>query len=158
MGLFIVVRGFNHYGDPAHWALQKNAILDVFAFVNCAKYPPSLDFILMTLGLGLLEGVEFHRLRPVVVFGRVPLFYYVAHIPLMHLIAVAISYVKFGSAYWFFRSESIADFPSMRPPGWGFRLSVVYLIRAVVLVIMYLLCRWYEGVKRRDRSGWLSYL
>ena len=163
MFLFAVVRGINGYGDPAPWAAQKTALFDVFSFVNCTKYPPSLDFLLMTLGpamvlLGVTECVEFRRLLPVVIFGRVPLFYYVVHIPVMHLIAVAISYEKFGSVYWFFRSASIADFPSMRPPGWGYGLGGVYLIWIAVLFIMYPLCRWYEGVKRRSRGGWLSYL
>jgi uncharacterized membrane protein len=163
MCLFVVVRGINGYGDPAPWALQKSALFDVFSFVNCTKYPPSLDFLLMTLGpamvfLGLIECVEYHRLRPVVIFGRVPLFYYMVHIPVMHLIAVAISYAKFGSVYWFFRSAAIADFPSMRPPGWGFNLGIVYLIWIAVVSIMYPLCRWYEGVKRRGGGGWLSYL
>jgi uncharacterized membrane protein len=161
--LFVVVRGFNGYGDPAPWAGQKSALFDVFSFVNCTKYPPSLDFLLMTLGpamvlLGLIDCGEFYRLRPVVIFGRVPLFYYAVHIPVMHLIAVAISYAKFGSAYWFFRSASIAEFPSMRPPGWGYRLGGVYVIWIAVVAIMYPLCRWYEGVKRRNSGGWLSYL
>jgi uncharacterized membrane protein len=161
--LFAVVRGIDSYGDPAPWSAQKSALFDVFSFVNCIKYPPSLDFLLMTLGppmvlLGLLEGVEFRRLKAVVVFGRVPLFYYIVHIPVMHLFAIAISYAKFGAIYWFFRSASIVEFPSTRPPGWGFNLGIVYLIWIAVVLVMYPLCRWYEGVKRRDRGGWLSYL
>jgi uncharacterized membrane protein len=161
--LFILARAFNHYGDPAPWAVQKTALFTVFSFVNCNKYPPSLDYLLMTLGpalilLGLLDGFRFERLRPVIVFGRVPLFYYVFHIPLMHLAAVAICYVRFGSAHWLFESRSIADFPATRPPGWGFNLAVVYLIWILLVLTLYPACRWYAGVKRRSDNPWLSYL
>lgn len=162
-GLFILVRAFNLYGDPSKWTPQKNALFTVFSFVNCSKYPPSLDFLLMTLGpslilLGLLDGFRFERLRPVIVFGRVPLFYYVVHIPMMHLAAVAICYVQFGSAHWLFESHTIGDFPAMRPPGWGFSLAVVYLIWILLVVTLYPACRWYAGVKRRSDNPWLSYL
>jgi len=161
--LFILVRGFNAYGDPVRWAAQKSGLFTVFSFVNCTKYPPSLDYLLMTLGptlilLALFDGFEFRRLRPVVVFGRVPLFYYVVHIPLMHLAAAAICYWRFGSAHWLFTSTTIADFPAMRPPGWGFSLPVVYVIWVALVSVLYPLCTWFAGVKRRGGAGWLSYL
>lgn len=162
-GLFILLRVFNDYADPAPWSVQKNALFTILSFVNCVKYPPSPDFLLMTLGpalilLSLLDGVDFRRLRPVVTFGRVPLFYYVVHVTLMHLVAVAICYWRFGAIYWLFRSTSIADFPAMRPPGWGFSLPVVYIVWMGVVAILYPLCRWFAGVKRRGGSAWLSYM
>ena len=160
--LFVLIRGLNHYGDRVPWATQKSALFDVLSFVNCTKYPPSLDYLLMTLGpalilLGLLDGFDWGRLRPVIVFGRVPLFYYVLHIPLMHLAAVVICYLQYGSAHWMFTSLTIADFPAMRPPGWGFRLAIVYLIWMLLVLALYPLCRWFAGVKRRSSAAWLSY-
>ncbi len=163
IGLFLVVRGLNAYGDPVPWAAQKSAVFTALSFLNCTKYAPSLDYLLMTLGpallvLGLLEGVDLSRLRAVVTFGRVPLFYYLWHIPLMHLAAVAVCYWQFGSPHWLFQANSIAEFPAARPPGWGFRLLVVYGIWATLIAALYPLCRWFAGVKRRGGNGWLSYL
>ena len=108
--------------------------------------------------LSLLDGVEFRRLVPVVILGRAPLFYYVLHVTLMHLVAVAVCYWQFGAVYWVFQSNSIADFPAIRPPGWGFSLPVVYLIWVAIVAMMYPLCRWFAGVKRRGGSAWLSYM
>ncbi len=131
--------------------------------MNCTKYPPSLDFLLMTLGPalilpGLLDGFHLRRLRPAIVFGRVPLFYYVVHVPLIHLAAVAICYWKFGGAHWLFQSTTIADFPATRPPGWGFRLLVVYLIWIALIAALYPLCRWFLERKRRGGGWFRSYL
>ena len=161
--LFIVIRACNGYGDPAPWTSAKNSFFTALSFLNTTKYPPSLDFLLMTLGpalilLALLDGVQFRRLTPVVIFGRVPLFYYVVHITAMHLIAIAICAAQFGAVWWMFTSHSIAEFPFTRPPGWGFSLWGVYLIWAVVVVLMYPLCRWYASVKRRGTSPLFSYL
>jgi uncharacterized membrane protein len=160
--LFIAIRAINHYGDPAPWSVQKSGLFTVFSFINTTKYPPSLAFLPMTLGpamilLGLIDSMEFHRLKPVVTFGRVPLFYYTVHIPAMHLIAIAIGYVKFGAIHWFFTSNSMAEFPSQRPPGWGFSLIVVYIIWICLVAALYPLCRRYAEVKRRGGHAWLSY-
>jgi uncharacterized membrane protein len=161
--LFILVRGINHYGDPLHWATQKSALFTVFSFMNSTKYPPSLDYLLMTLGpalifLGVIDGAKFDPRRPLIVFGQVPLFYYILHIPLMHLAAVAISYIRYGDAHWFFTSTSIADFPSQTPPGWAFSLGGVYVVWIALVIVLYPLCRWYGEVKRRRGSPWLTYI
>ena len=161
--LFVLIRGLNGYGDPAPSAPQKSALFTLFSFVNCSKYPPSLDYLLMTLGpslllLGLLDRLDLDRLRPVIVFGRVPLFYYMLHIPLMHLAAVVMCEIRFGDAHWLFTSRDIGEFPSQFPPGWGFSLPIVYLIWATLILALYPLCRWFAGVKERSRSNWLSYL
>jgi uncharacterized membrane protein len=160
--LFILVRGLNQYGDPSHWAPQKSALFTVLSFLNCTKYAPSLDYLLMTLGpsivlLALLDRFRFSGLRPVTVFGRVPMFYYLVHIALIHLAAVAVCFVQFGSAHWLLSSSSIADFPSQFPPGWGFRLAGVYLVWILLIASLYPLCRWFAGVKHRNRAEWLSY-
>jgi len=92
------------------------------------------------------------------VIGQVPLFYYMLHFFLIHLLAVVTCYVRFGSARWMFESPDIAHYPFSPPPGWGYSLLVVYLVWAVVVVAMYPLCRWFAAIKRRRSDAWLSYL
>jgi hypothetical protein len=97
-------------------------------------------------------------LRPVLTIGRVPLFYFVVHIPLIHALAVVCCRVKFGAAHWMFESPTLADYPFTAPPGWGFPLPVCYLFWALVVVLLYPACRWFSGVKARRSDPWLSYL
>jgi uncharacterized membrane protein len=159
---FIVIRAINIYGDPARWSVQKSALFTVLSFLNTTKYPPSLLFLLMTLGpaLILLSAVDARTPRalgPARIIGKVPLFYYVLHFALIHLLAVATCYARYGSAHWMFESPDIGHYPFTPPPGWGFSLPVVYLVWAIVVATMYPLCRWYAGVKQRRNSPWLSY-
>ena len=159
---FIVIRAINIYGDPARWTTQKSALFTVLSFLNTTKYPPSLLFLLMTLGpaLILLSAVDArtpHALGPARIIGKVPLFYYVLHFALIHLLAVATCYARYGSAHWMFESPDVGHYPFTPPPGWGFSLPVVYLVWAIVVTTMYPLCRWYAGVKQRRNSPWLSY-
>jgi len=88
----------------------------------------------------------------------VPLFYYVWHFVLIHLLAVATCYLRYGSAHWMFESPDLAHYPFSPPPGWGYSLPVVYLTWAFVVVAMYPLCRWFAALKRRRSDAWLSYL
>jgi uncharacterized membrane protein len=159
---FIVIRAINIYGDPARWTTQKSALFTVLSFLNATKYPPSLLFLLMTLGpaLILLSAVDARTPRalgPARIIGKVPLFYYVLHFALIHLLAVATCYARYRSAHWMFESPDIGHYPFTPPPGWGFSLPVVYLVWAIVVATMYPLCRWYAGVKQRRNSPWLSY-
>jgi uncharacterized membrane protein len=159
---FIIVRGLNVYGDPRPWDVQdRGPWWTVFSFLNCTKYPPSLDYLLMTLGPAILALAIFDRplgrwVQPVITFGRVPLFYYVLHIALIHGSAILLDDWRFGrsplawNGPWFHREEA--------PPGWGVSLPAVYLIWVGVVVVLYLPCRWYAGVKRRHPGGVLSYL
>jgi uncharacterized membrane protein len=166
MGLslaFLALRAINVYGDPARWAQQKSALVTVLSFLNVTKYPPSLLFLLMTLGpaLLLLRAVDERTprfLRPALVMGKVPLFYFVLHFVLIHLLAVATCYVRYGSAHWMFESPDLANYPYTAPPGWGYSLPVVYLVWALVVVAMYPLCRWFAELKQRRTDAWLSYL
>ncbi len=160
---FIVLRAINIYGDPNPWAMQKNTALTIVSFLNTTKYPPSLLFLLMTLGpamlaLAALDGRSLRLLRPVLIIGKVPMFYYVLHIPLIHLIALAICYSRYGHVYWMFQSPTIAHYPVTAPPGWGLSLPGVYLVWGIVVLLLYPLCRWWAGVKRRRSEAWLSYL
>jgi uncharacterized membrane protein len=159
---YVVLRAINVYGDPLRWSTQKSAVFTVLSFLNTNKYPPSLLYLLMTLGpvmlfLCAVDAGTPRWLRPALIFGRVPLFYYLLHIPLIHLIAIAVCYARYGHIYWMFESPDLGNFPITPPPGWGYSLPVVYLVWAVVVVTLYPVCRWYSGVRQRRTDAWLSY-
>jgi uncharacterized membrane protein len=160
---FIVLRAINVYGDPSRWETQHTPTYTVLSFLNTTKYPPSLLFLLMTLGPALifLWAVDTHTprlLRPALIIGKVPLFYYLLHFALIHVLAVIICYLRYGHIHWMFESPDLAHFPVTFPPGWGLTLPLVYLIWAVVVLAMYPLCRWYAAVKQRSNNPLLSYL
>ena len=160
--VFIALRAINLYGDPQRWSVQKNFIFTCFSFVNCTKYPPSLLFLLMTLGpaillLGVMNGNVNEKAgfvgRPLIIFGRVPLFYYLLHLPLIHLVAVLVS----GPHY----RLALGSFYYTRPPadsGYGHGLGVVYGVWLGVVLLLFPFCRWFARIKERHRAGWLSYL
>ena len=158
--LFILLRANNVYGDPDPWSGQKNALFTLFSFLNCHKYPPSLLYVLMTLGPALLALAVLDRgtprwLKPVLIFGRVPLFYYLLHLPLIHGLAVGVAYLRYGQAGWLFSNP---DAPAVRPSDYGYGLPVVYLVWLGVVLVLYPVCRWFAEIKRRRREPWLSYL
>jgi uncharacterized membrane protein len=163
IAVFLVLRCINVYGDPAPWAAQRTAGFTVLSFINTTKYPPSLLFVLMTLGPALLflrtvDGSTPHALRPAVTIGRVPFFYYVMHVLFIHVFAVIASQVRYGAVHWMFESPTIAQFPVTQPPGWPAPLPVVYLVWASVVLLLYPLCRWYAAVRARGNHPFLSYL
>jgi uncharacterized membrane protein len=160
---FLVIRGINAYGDASHWSRQKTAVVSVLAFLNTTKYPPSLLFLLMTLGPSLLmlralDSSTPKWLRPALIFGQVPLFYFILHFTIIHLLALVVSYGKYGAAHWMFESPNLGAFPFTPPPGWGLSLPLIYAVWMAVVVMMYPACVWFAGVKKRRRSAWLSYL
>lgn len=159
---FVVIRMINRYGDPNPWETQHSPILTVLSFLNTSKYPPSLLFLLMTLGPGMIflwamESGTPRWLRPVLIFGKVPMFYYLLHIPLIHLIALAVCYARYGQVHWMFESPNLRSFPITPPPGWGYSLPVIYLVWFIVILTLYPLCRWFAGVRQRRSDAWLSY-
>ena len=166
MGLcvaFLIIRFINVYGDPAQWSSQKSALFTVLSFLNTTKYPPSLLFLLMTLGPALvfLYAVDRHTprtLRPAVVIGKVPLFYYFVHFALIHLLAVVTCLVRYGTAHWMFESPDLGNYPFVAPPEWGYALPIVYCVWILVVLAMYPLCRWFAALKQRRTDAWLSYL
>ena len=163
---FLVVRAVNVYGDPSRWAWQTSAVMTVLSFLNTTKYPPSLLFLLMTLGPALIvlswfEGRTFSRVNPLVVFGRVPLFYFVLHFFAAHAAIALLSLLRYGSAAMEFMFQPV---PSMGgpaksfPPDFGYDLWVAYAVWIAVVIALYPVCRWFAAVKERGTSRWLSYL
>lgn len=160
--LFIAIRAINIYGDPSRWSQQKNLVFTVLSFLNTTKYPPSLLFLLMTLGPSILalawfEAKEFGgAIRNFfVTFGRVPLFFYLLQWYTAHSISILL-HLAFGKpASWLWRSP--VDF-GQSPAGIGFNLVVVYLVWIAGVLLLYPLCKWFAGVKQRRRDWWLSYL
>jgi uncharacterized membrane protein len=142
--LFVLLRTFNVYGDPRPWTPQQP-----LSFLNTAKYPASLQFLLMTLGPLILLLPAFDRTRGRVasaleLFGRVPLFYYVLHIPLIHLAAVAISLIRTGAVTpWLFGNHPLE--PPEPPDGYRWSLALLYLVTAICIGLLYVACRCYVG-------------
>jgi uncharacterized membrane protein len=160
---FLVLRGINIYGDPVPWTLQKSPVFTLLSFLNTNKYPPSLLFLLMTLGPALLMLWAFDKnipriTRPALVFGKVPLFFYILHFTLIHGLAVVVCFVRYGQVHWMFESNNLGQYPVTPPPGWGFSLPVNYLIWIGVIVALYPLCAWFARLKERRSDAWLSYL
>jgi uncharacterized membrane protein len=163
---FVILRFMNHYGDPAPWSHQKSAVFTLLSFLNCTKYPGSLDFLLMTLGPSLLALAWFDRRtftasNPLIVFGRVPMFYFVLHFYLIHALAVLAAYLRYGRSatqFIFNPLPSMGGPQKLFPPNFGYSLWIVYALWALTLILLYPLCRWFAQVKAKRRDWWLSYL
>jgi len=156
--LFIIIRAINRYGDPGQWSQQKNVVFTALSFLNTTKYPPSLLFLLMTLGPAILSLALFEakpstgRVRKFfVTFGRVPLFFYVLQWFTAHGISVLL-HLAFGKPVaWLFKSP--LDLFSNPPLGTGFNLVVVYLAWIAGVALLYPLCKWFAGVKQDGAIG-----
>ena len=156
---FVVLRGLNLYGDASEWSAQASGLFSALSFLNTTKYPPSLLFLLMTLGPALIALALFDRASgPLaaffIVFGRVPMFYYVLHLYLIHTLAVAAGLVHGDPVGFLFQNIT----PDQVPLWWGFGLPVVYAVWLLAIVILYPMCHWFAEVKRRRRDWWLSYV
>lgn len=159
---FVVLRFVNLYGDPAAWSVQKNAWFTFLSFINTSKYPVSLLFLLMTLGplllaLSYFDGREFRWSKPFVIFGRVPLFYFIGHFFLIHSVALILFMQKTGKTWDEIDLHFAKSFGGITPEG-GYTLPWVYVAWVAVVLAMYPLCAWYAGIKRKSNSSWLSYL
>ena len=163
---FLVIRGLNGYGDPVPWKPQHAATFTVLSFLNTTKYPPSLDFLLMTLGpaflaLAVADRMKWAPSNPLIVFGRVPLFYFVLHFYAAHVAAALLGLTRYGSSaltFIFHPVPSMGAPPRMYPPDFGYDLWVAYAVWVAIVIALYPACRWFAGVKARRRSWWLSYL
>lgn len=157
--LFVAVRALNGYGDPAPWSSQRTPLLTLASFLNTRKYPPSLDFLLMTLGpvLIALAGAERARGRWaswLAVYGRVPLFFYVAHIFVAHGAAVLLAFIQGGEL----RRIQVVNNPASIPLWYGLPLPGVYLVWMLVVVLLFYPCRRFAELKDRRRHWWLQYM
>jgi uncharacterized membrane protein len=146
---FVLLRATNLYGDPAAWSLQQTWLATLLSFLNCEKYPPSLLFLMMTLGpaltlLGAFEHARGALARVLALFGQVPFFFYVVHIYLLHALAVAAGFAMTGT---------LASNPEI-----GLGLAGIYLVWLVAVVMLYPLCRLFAGLKERGSGWWWSYL
>jgi len=160
IALFIIIRFVNIYGDMHQWSHQKTPVFTLLDFVNTTKYPPSLLYILMTIGpalvfLSFAENISTRFSRKIAIFGKVPFFYYILHVALIRSISWAAFFVS-GHTW------SDLDFTHFRegslPYGSGYSLWVVYLTWVAVIIILYFPCRWYSKYKTTHKYWWLSYL
>ena len=160
---FLVIRAINIYGDPNPWS-TKIPGMTALSFLRCTKYPPSLEFLLMTLGPALLLMAWFDRLpltktNPLLVYGRVPLFYFLVHFFVIHLLTVPFALVRYGHAAFLLNPlPSIGGQAKLYPPDFGYSLAVVYAVWIGVVALLYPLCLWFARLKERRNDWWLSYL
>ena len=160
---FLVIRSINIYGDPVRWSSQAPG-MTLLSFLRCTKYPPSLDFLLMTLGpatllLAWFDRIVFSAVNPLIVFGRVPLFYFLVHFFVIHLLAIPLALVRYGHAAFLLNPlPTLGGSAALYPPDYGYSLGVVYAIWMGVVLTLYPLCLWFARVKERRRDWWLSYL
>ncbi len=173
---FVLLRLTNLYGNPpvglggvsqGPWHIQPTVEKTVILFFDVEKYPPSLQFLLMTLGPSLLLLAWLDKkldqkdgrqsispaLSPLLTFGRVPMFFYILHLYLIHSLAVLVAVLSHQPVTWLLNGGFFGA-----PDGWGYNLPFVYLMWITVVVILYFPCRWYEGVKQRRKDWWLSYI
>ncbi len=154
---FVIVRGVNGYGDPVRWVHHaRGPVYTLLSFLNCEKYPPSLCFVLMTLGpalcaLAAFDGVAVPRFaQPLIVFGRVPLLFYLAHLFLLRYVSVPMALSRWGA-------DALQP-----PPGHAgspeYGLWTAYVAAVAALFLLYPLCRWFMALKERRQDWWLGYL
>ena len=163
---FVVLRLVNGYGDPSPWSAQSTPTLTVLSFLRTTKYPPSLEFLLMTLGpallaLAALTAIDRQPLsarHPLLVFGKVPLFYYLLHWYVLHSVAIVMAWFRYGRIGFMFGVPSSLLPLGTYPDDYGYSLPVVCLVWAGIVIAIYPACLWYARLKARSRSAWLSYL
>jgi hypothetical protein len=160
---FVILRSINVYGDPVPWTSQFGPTKTILSFLAVTKYPPSLLFLLMTLGTGILflafaERSARGRVASFfITYGRVPFFFYVLQWVTAHSLAIVASWMAGKPVAYLFSNFGIAG-PLPPTNGIGFGLPVVYLLWLTGLILLYPLCRWFAAVKARRRDWWLSYL
>jgi uncharacterized membrane protein len=160
--LFVTLRLINVYGDPAPWSPQRNGMFTFMSFLNTTKYPASLLYTLMTLGpvliiLSWMEKVRLEVLKPFVVFGRVPLFYYLLHFYLIHITALFFYMNKMGMSLSEIDFHFNKSFGGITAEG-GYSLRWAYVAWICLVIVLYPLCKWYNNYKSTHRQWWLSYI
>lgn len=158
--LFVVLRLINGYGDPSPWKQYPALLQDMLSFFSTTKYPPSLMFMGMTIGpglvvLGLMENARWGWTKIVTVYGRVPFFYYILHFYLIHLLCVIVFFATGHTMQQAFDPNVPFLF---RPLNFGFGLPVVYLVWFFVVAVLYFPCKRFSEYKLEHRQWWLSYV
>ena len=159
---FLMIRAINIYGDPAPWSLQKNWLFTLMSFINVSKYPPSLLYLLITIGptfivLFLLEDFKTRATDFLLVFGRVPFFYYVLHVLVIH--AAALFTLAALGRDWRLMIVTMEAFTTDKVASYGYSLGVVYLVWVLVVLFLYPFCKKYMTYKLvHKEKWWLSYL
>jgi len=172
IAIFLLLRGLDLYGDPTSWnppadpsagsADGRPQAPAPLRFLNTNKYPASLLFLLMTLGpmiavIPLLETAHGRLARILMVYGRVPFFYYVLHVPLIHVAAIVVSLLREGHVNaWLYANHPMGNPPT--PDGYAWGLPLLYLVTFIVVAILYVPCRWMGELKQRRNEAWLRYL
>ena len=160
--LFLALRGFNLYGEPRSWSTQGSTLFTIMSFLNTSKYPPSLHFLLMTIGpalilLALSESMRPRITKPIVIFGRVPFFFYILHLYFIH--AFAMLALVFAGRDWREYILTASAIASGTLNSFGLRIEAIYLVWILLIVLLYPLCRWYQRYKENNPTKWwLSYL
>ena len=161
--LFALLRWSNAYGDPAPWSPQRSSLYSFLSFMKVSKYPPSLLYLLATIGPGLLFLAVSEKWRSwlgeqVKVIGRVPLFYYLCHLYLIHGAAlIATNFSGHQPSDMVSLTTWVSGEPKLR--GYGFSLGVTYVVWVSIVLLLYFLCRWYDRYKAGHREKWwLAYL
>jgi hypothetical protein len=154
---FVLLRAADVYGDPNPWQIQNGPLRTIIDFLNVTKYPPSLLFLLMTLGPAAMLCATANRVpgtlkRPLVVFGRAPFAFYVAHLYFIHGLAVVFGVVE-G-----FDARQFLTYSFFFPEGYGIGLPGVYAVWVLAVAALYPFSKWVASVKARRRDWWLSYL
>jgi uncharacterized membrane protein len=158
---FVVIRGINVYGDPSRWTAQSTFVMSMLSFLAVSKYPPSLLYLLMTLGPAMIFLAAFDRAarggvaRIFITFGRVPMFFYVLQWLVSHTLAIVATKLA-GQPTDYLYGNIVIGSPA--PPGFGFSLGTVYALWILGVILIYPLCVWFAGVKARRRDWWLSYV
>lgn len=171
---FVVLRAFNAYGNPTagvaasspgEWHPQGTLAMSIVSFLNVEKYPTSLQYLLMTPGLSLIlfaiveryshSDVFRRSVSPIVVFGRVPLLFYILHLYAIHFAAILLAWIFHQPADWLWKGSF---WMNPNPEGYGHRLPLIYLTWFIIMVILYFPCAWFAEFRRRQKKWWLSYL
>jgi len=166
---FILLRATNIYGDPGKWSVQKSAAMTVVSFLDVQKYPPSLLYLMMTLGPALIALALWEKYnardgdprqpnavaRMLITFGRVPLFFYILQWVYAHSAGYLLSVAAGKPTFMYFQLPGPGQ---AMPANVGFDLWVVYVVWFVGVMLLYPICKWYASVKARRQDWWLSYL
>ena len=157
--LFVFLRLFTNYGESEQWRQSPSIFFSLMSFINTTKYPPSLLYLLMTIGpsfifLSITETLTHKIANFFIVFGRVPFFFYLLHLYLLHLAAFIATLFSYT---WNETTQSLTTMSEF-PAGYGFSLMIVYPIWIATILILYPICRWYNNYKSTHKNWWLSYV